>query len=425
MAPRLLAAAAAGLGMVVVLSGVPPLNTGADVLAIGAAPWRVVLMPAVVIGVISLAAGALYRRRPARLAAGRLLGAGAAALLAGALLSLLESDDVWHSFLLLVLAVAAPAATAVGIATSRVRAAAILAGLLAGVVLAALRADLVVLQTYGFPDTGVLYQMKYASSSNYGFHYYLFNNPTGSAAFLLMPFTVAAFWLPQPGLPRAGRLALLGALALVGATLVLVYSRSVLVLAAALLVAIGLLLPLPRRLRIAAVVAVALGVAAFFIPEGNRTYFTSALSVATNTSGEERWLSIVDGVEALAEAPLTGVGLGRFNEQNGVVAAHSSAVQAGAETGFVGLVGYMLLWAGAAVALVHHVRRAGWFGPPQAAAAAATVYLAYGFVADGANESLYSGYTVVWGLTLAVLLGLAARSPDGPAPAAAPVAAPS
>jgi len=406
MRQRVASVVAGGLGLGVPLSGFNPFNNASDVLDVGQQPILVLLTPAVLLGLLALvgaavAPGACCWHRDVKIVA-----AGGALLTLGFGLSLLATDDIWYSILIGVTAVLAPAAVGVGVARSTISARVVVTCLLLACCLVLIRADLIFVQLYGLPTPQTLYEVKF-SNRPYDFHYYTLGNPNGTAAWLLMPLALALFYVGGP-LRRESRVVLVGVGVLIASTLVLTYSRSA--LAAGILLVIGALvaIPMARAIRCAIIVVLVVGVVAFALSPTNREYLSVVVSTDQVSSASERYTSTVDGIEVALDHPLTGVGLGRYNAQTGHVPAHTAAAQAAAEMGVFGVLGVSLLTLGSVMLAVRLIRARGCGHPRAAAAIAAATYLVFNVFNAGASEGLYSGYVSVWGLTLALLLGLAA-----------------
>lgn len=399
-------AAAMVLGAGVAASGFPPLANAPDVLAIGLTPWRVVLTPAVLLGAGTLAMAWLFPRRDDLERPVRWLLVAACLLVAGAALSLLRSDDVWYSLLIGILALLAPCAVAIGVARSTLSSALLAGAFLAVIGLLLLRADLQFIKLNGLPTSTTLFAAKFRDQP-YDFHYDTLGNPDGTAAFLLMPFGLALFWLTHPALGVRARALLVVSLGISGATMVLAYSRSALAWGIVLVLVAVAQAPFARRTRIALVGGVALLAVATLLAL-NTGYLLSIFSSSEGSSGSVRLGSIAEALPVLRANPLTGFGLGMFNTVDGYVPAHSAIVQTGVELGVVGLAGAILLVASTVALFWARVRLPARAGLPHAAAAAAASYLVYCAFAGGSSEALYSGFVSVWGLSLTLLLGLAA-----------------
>jgi hypothetical protein len=409
VATAIRAAAAIVLGGGIAASGFPPLANASDAFAVGLIPWRVVLTPAVLLGAGALAMAWLFPRRDSFARPVRWLLVAACLLLAGAALSLLRSDDVWYSVLIGIVALLAPGAVAVGVARSTLSPRLLAGSFLAVTGLFLLRADLQFIKLEGLPTATTLFAAKFRNQP-YDFHYYTLGNPDGTAAFLLLPLGLALFWLSQPALAARARALLAVSFVISGATMVLVYSRSALAWSIGLICVAVAQAPLARRTRGALLGGVALLVVATLVAL-NTGYLLSIFASNDGSSASVRLGSIGEAAPVLWANPLTGYGLGMFNTPGGYVPAHSAIVQAGVELGVVGLAGAVLLLASTVAlfwSLVHSVPRE----LPYAAAAAAASYLLYCALTGGSSEALYSGYISIWGLSLALLLGLAAAPPS-------------
>jgi O-antigen ligase len=371
-------------------------------LAIEAAPWRVALTPAVLIGVLALAIAARYPAKPSPRLPPEVAGGGSLLLL-GAAVSVFGSGDPQLSALTMVLAVSAPAAVLFAIARADLPWRVVVGAFLAVSCALLLRADVIFLLDWGVPTTGDLYQAKY-SNFPYDFHYYSLGNPDHTAGWLLIPWTIVAFWLFERGLSRQVRAALAAAGMILIASLLLTYARFALATAVVIGVLAVLTGPLPSRRKAAAVALIGALVVGGIAT--NVQYLASLFATNSNASVPERVRSLADGIAALGSNPLTGVGLGRFGPEGGYIAAHSSIVQGAAEMGALGLSALLLLTYGLVAHAVRVVRGSGWHGLGPAIALAGAVYAIHAALAASANEGLYSGYVSVWGLTTALVLGL-------------------
>ncbi|MDP8909943.1 MAG: O-antigen ligase family protein [Chloroflexota bacterium] len=399
-------AIASAVGAGVALSGFNPLNNAVDVMGVPQAPALVVFTPAVLLALLALVGARAAPARWSWQSDVRLVIAGAVMLAVAAGLSLAASDDLWYSIIIATIAILAPLALAVGVARSRLPPGLIAGAFLLACCLMLLRADLVFVQLHGLPTPATLYEVKYSNRA-YDFHYYTLANPTGTAAWLLMPLALALFWATGRASPSR-RVALSLAALLIGISLVLVYSRSALALGALLTIAALLSLPWKPALRHSLVGFSIAAAIAFALTGSNRAYFAAVLSTDPVSSGGERIATIIDGAGVALDHPLTGVGLGRYNVETGYIPAHSSVVQAGAETGLLGAAGLLLLTIAAVLLALRRVRTHGIHDVRTAAAIAVSAYLIYTAFTAGASEGLYSGYVSVWGLTLGLLFGLAA-----------------
>jgi O-antigen ligase len=399
------------LGAGIAASGFPPLANAPDVLAVGLMPWRVVLTPAVLLGAGALATAWLFPRRDGVERSVCWLLVAACLLVAGAALSLLRSDDVWYSFLIGIVALLAPCAVAIGVARSTLTPALLAGAFLAATGLFLLRADLQFIKLNGLPTSAALFAAKFRNQP-YDFHYYTLGNPDGTAAFLLLPLGLALFWLSHSALGARARALLAGSFGISSATMVLAYSRSALAWCIGLVFLAVARAPLARRTRMVLLGGVALLVVATLVAL-NTSYLLSIFSSNEGSSGSVRLGSIAEAAPVFKANPLTGFGLGMFSALDGYLPAHSAIVQAGVELGVVGLAGAILLLVSTVALFWSRARSAGQAGLPRAAAAAAASYLLYCAFAGGSSEALYNGYVSVWGLSLALLLGLAARRASG------------
>lgn len=414
------------LGLALPLSGVPPLSSAPDVFELGLGPYRVVFMPPVLIAAALLGCGILRRAKGARTTAagGRWAVLAATCLVLGGSASLLATPDLWYSVLLGILGILTPIAAGVGALLLGTRSRLLLTGLLAGVVLMLLRADLAFLQLHGLPTPSAMLAAKDANAP-YDFHYYTFNNPNGTAAYLLLPFTLAAVWLLDRRLSRPARVLLAVTALFVAANVVLTYTRSA-ALAALVVVLAGVWRTgTSRRVRAAVLAAVLLGTGLFLVSSVNRTFVTDLFTMRTGSSLQVRVESLQDAASAVAGRPFTGVGLGIYNDVGGYVPAHSALVQAAAEMGILGAAGLLVLLGLTLRIAWVRLRGAREDGAAAGAVTAAAAFLGYCALTGGASSASFSGYSPVWGLTLGVVLGFALQAP-GPRPMTAgdgPVAA--
>lgn len=403
-------ATAFAFGAGVVAAGFPPVVFVPDKLGLDASPERVVATPAVLLAVFALVVAA---RRPRRddeplTRERRLLGLAVALLALGVLASLTSSNDVAYSIVITVLAFVAPVAIYVAVRRSDLPSEWLVGGFIFAAAVFMLRADVRFFEQNGFPTGHQMFLAKF-SNAPYDFHYYGLGNPDGTAAFALMPLVATTLWLGAPRVSRWLRAALAIALVVELGTIVMLYSRSASLLASLVLVA-GVLVGVKRHWAIHAALAAGVSVAcAILLLAIGATYQLQVFSVKGGTSGGNRVTWTYEGFQALTAHLLTGRGVGRYNEPNGFIPAHSALVQAGAEMGIAGFVGFGLLVLGALAIAVRTVGTLGLTGAQTGAAVAAAVFLAYCTVAGAASEAAYSGYVSVWALGLALMLGVGAR----------------
>jgi hypothetical protein len=399
-------AAAGGLGLGVPLSGFNPFNSAPDVLGMAQQPILVLLTPAVLLGLLALV-GAIVAPGACRWHQDvKIVAAGGALLTLGFGLSLFSTDDIWYSILIGATAILAPAAVGIGAARTATSARVVIGCFLLGCCLMLIRADVLFVELHGLPTPETLYEVKF-SNRPYDFHYYTLGNPNGTAAWLLMPLALALFSMVAP-LRRAPRAVLAGVAVLTGSTLILAYSRSALAVGILLVIGALVALPMAKAVRWAIVVAFVVGVVTFALSPTNREYLSALVSADPFSSAGERYTTTADGIGVALDHPLTGVGLGRYNAETGRVPAHTAVAQAAAEMGLFGALGLSLLTIGSVMLAVRLIRARGCGHPRAAAAIAAATYLVFNVFNAGASEGLYSGYVPVWGLTLALMLGLAA-----------------
>lgn len=359
------------------------------------------MTPAVLTAVLAGGAALWFPRRAVVVRPALL--AGAALLLTGAALSLLGSDDPTSSALLTVVAVSAPMALFASLLYADIPLRIAAGAFVVVTCVLMLRADAVFVQTWGFPTLESIFTAKFTSTP-YDFHYYGLGNPDHTAGFLLMPFAVALLWSTERGLAPVWKLLALTAAALLLFSLVLLYSRSALVVAFVLVLA-AILVVARGRARYVSIAAAVAAFLAFAVAGGD--YLLGVFSTSSTSAGGERVASLTEGLSALAGQPLTGVGLGRYGPANGYFNAHSSVIQAAAEMGVVGLSALVLLTSGLVAQAVRYLRLHGPRGPFSGAALGVGVYAVYATLAAPANEGLYSGYVSVWALSVALLLAMA------------------
>lgn len=393
--------AAAGLGAGAVATGFAPFNTAADVLSVADRPWAVVFLPTVMLAIGSVVAAILFPSdSPRRLPRALLLGI--ALLVLGGVLSLGASPERTDSLVLLIQGVLAPVVFAVALLKSNLPRTVLCAAFLAATAAFLLRADAVFLLQNGLPSPDTLFEAKFRREP-YDFHYYTLNNPNYSSAFLVLPLALSAFWAASPSIDRRARWALLSLVALIFAHIVLVYVRATIVVAFLVLVGALLAAPLSRRARRWCFGAVGLIALAFVSKGGIWTYFAGLLDQSPSASGVVRLASIRDGFLTFLNHPLSGVGLGQYGINQGLDPAHSSLVQAGAETGVAGLAGTAVLTA-AGTSLAWIVARAeGWRGLRAAGALAAATFCVQSAVTAGPPWWLASYSNAIWGLSLGLV----------------------
>ena len=396
-------ASSVAIGFGVAASGFPPASLLSDVAGIASRPWLAPLMPAALIAIAAAAAALAFPARTrVRLPPG--VAAGGLILMAGALVSIGGSADPDRTAVIALLAVSSPALLLLALVNSRLDPRALAAGFLAALTILLLRADMVFLRDWGFPTPAKLLAAKYQNVA-YDFHYYTLGNPDHTAGFLLMPLALAAFWAAGRALPQRWRAAVACAALVTGATLVLTYARLATVTGMALVVVLAVTSPATRRVRLAVLAAV--GTLALVYAIAVAGYFLDLLSTARNASLSERFYSLGDSLETLADHPVTGVGLGQYMTSNGFFPAHSSIFQAAAEMGVLGLAGLLLLTVAVVVHAVNVVRGDGWVGLRPAAAIAVAIYAIHAALAAPASSGLFTGLVPVWGLAAALLLAIA------------------
>jgi type II secretory pathway pseudopilin PulG len=398
-----LRAGAVLLGAGVPASGFTPFNHADDVLALAEHPWRLVLMPPVLLAGLAVL-GAVVA--PARGPSGRTgpVAFGAALLLLAASLSLLGTDDQTRSGLLLVTAVLAPVALFLGLRSSALPRRLVAISFLVATVVLLARADLVFLLQEGLPTGDTLFRAKFANRP-YDFHYFGLQNPNHTAAFVILPLALAAFWARDRRLPGLARTALVTVAAICLFTLVLLFIRSGILLG--VLIVLGSFATSRRRLVLGVVVALVLGGAALAASPSVSGYLTGAGALEEGSSGQVRLESIKDGAATAIAYPLTGLGLGHFERQRAAVPSHSSIVQAGAEMGLGGMAALTLLTIALLASGVRVARRHGWSGLQAGAAVGVAAYVIQTVFLAGVNAGLANGFVSIWSLSVALLLVIA------------------
>jgi hypothetical protein len=392
----------------------PPFNGVSDVLATSEHPWRILLMPTVLlVGAAVALAVFMPSARPVRLP-GPLAGGGALLILA-AVVSTAASQDPGASAILAVLGVITPVVLVVALLRADVSMRALALSFLGVIAAFLLRADYVFLRAWGLPTPSTLRAAKFGDTP-YDFHYYTLGNPDHTAGYLLMPLVLAAFWAAQRGGLSRGVRAFLWLIAAISfGTLVLTYARFAFITAVIALALLVCTAPVRTWMRIALTASVAVAVA--LVAVLNWSYLGTLLNTGNGSSGSERASSTSDGLVALAAKPFTGVGLGQYGAATGIDPAHSSIVQAGAEMGVLGLLAILVLTLALVALAISVVRRYGWLGLPSAAGLAVAIYAVHAALAAPASEALFSGFNPIWGLSAALLVVIALRAgpPDSPA----------
>ncbi len=425
------------VGASVPLIGFTPFNHASDVLGVESYPWRVVVFPATLLTALSIGAALVAPRVPSvRLP--RWLVAGWSLLLIGALLSLIDSDDVTRTLLLIYLAIVLPGAFVVSLNRSRLSAEPMVLGFLVVTSVLLLRADFVFFADYGFPEPSELFFAKFANAP-YDFHYYALQNPGQTAAFLFLPLTLSWFCVSRPGLSKAARLVALTAGVVCFATMILLYLRHAILIATVVVCVAILLTRINGSVRVAGVAAtVAVSALAMFgtgdarryagaindlSPANsslgtNRSSGANSFSGANSSAGTEepsasvRLRSMAEGFKEFARHPVTGTGFGRYSGPDGNLPAHSSLPQAAAEMGVLGLAGAAILTAGLIGAAFRRLRSGALGGVAAAATFAGAVFALDLAVAGGANVGLSNDYVTVWGMSAALVLTIALSEPQ-------------
>ena len=325
--------------------------------------------------------------------------------MAAAVLSIFGSDAPRITALAAVIGVFAPILLLLALLRSRLDSRLICGGFLAAVTLVMLHAIAVFLTDQGFPTRAKLEAAKFTNQP-YDFHYYTLGNPDPHGGLPAAPLCAGAVLGARHGNELPRRMLLLGAAAVALTGIVLTYARFAGATAVAVILLVAMIAVLRRWPRFAAAgaaVGVTLGVLL--------TAFPYVSEVLGGSSVSERVQSLADGLAALADNPLAGVGLGRFGESTGYLHAHSSIIQAGAEMGVLGLCALTLLTGAAIWSAMRIIKADGWFGLRPAAALAVAIYAVHAALAEPASEGLFNGYTSVWGLTVATLLAVSLTPP--------------
>lgn len=413
------------VGASVPLIGFTPFNHASDVLGVESYPWRVVVFPATLLTALSIGAALVVPRVPSvRLP--RWLVAGWSLLLIGALLSLIDSDDVTRTLLLIYLAIVLPGAFVVSLNRSRLSAEPMVLAFLVVTSVLLLRADFVFFADYGFPEPSELFFAKFANAP-YDFHYYALQNPGQTAAFLFLPLTLSWFCVSRPGLSKAARLVALTAGVVCFATMILLYLRHAILIATVVVCVAILLTRINGSVRVAGVaVTVAVSALAMFGTGDARRYAGAINDLspakssfgANSSAGTEepsasvRLRSMAEGFKEFARHPVTGTGFGRYSGPDGNLPAHSSLPQAAAEMGVLGLAGAAILTAGLIGAAFRRLRSGALGGVAAAATFAGAVFALDLAVAGGANVGLSNDYVTVWGMSAALVLTIALSEPQ-------------
>lgn len=399
------------LGAGIPFSGFTPLNNASDVLDILQRPYLVVLMPSVLLAVTAFAGAILLPRRvPPPVPV--LLKLAVTALLLGVCLSMVVAYTHRSSVLFTISGVLAPIGLCWALRRTDVPLGPLAGIFLLAVVILVVRADIRYVELNGLPTPQNLFTTKF-SNSPYDFHYYTLNNPDQTAAFLLLPLTLAAAWGVSVQ-RRLGRWLLALATVLIAATIVLVYVR--LAIAVTFLVVVVALLNAPVRQSIRlATVGVLLIATGAAITIGNVWHYLSQVASTSNSAtGVVRATSLSEGLREMAHHPLTGAGIARYGDFTSHVPAHSSLVQAGAELGLMGLIGAILFTIAVLFNLRAVIAQKGWHGLQTSAALATAVYWIHACVAGGSDLGLAEGFISIWGLSLALVyaVGQPVSAPD-------------
>jgi glycosyltransferase involved in cell wall biosynthesis len=388
--------ASCAIGAAVPLSGFQPFNNAGHVLRVDSAAGLVIAMPATVIALVALAAAIVWpSSRRAEVPAP--LIAGAAVLFAGAWLSLIGSDRVADTFVQVITAVVAPLCVFIALRRSALplRPLGLAFTTIASLLL--LRADVVFFTQRGWPTGTHLLQAKQSFEPG-DFHYYGLQNPVATAIFAVTLLTFAALWLLREP-RRDARAVLAGASVVSILTLYLLYER--IGIALALVIAGYVLVKLPaHRLWRAGGAAALAAVLAVVVVTGPGT--SSQLDLLA-TSGKTRAHSLSTGLGAIADHPLTGLGLGWSFRAPSHQPAHSAVIQAGVEMGLLAMVGVAILTVWFLVAGFQALRNASLGGMRFGALVACSVYALYTLIAGGVDAGIDNGLVSVWALMIALL----------------------
>lgn len=409
-----LTAAAFFIGAWIALSGFPPLNNLPHYLHMEALPALVLLSPACLagLGAIWAAGHASSRRKVLKI---RELPRPAAytltVLVAGAALSLTQSDNPGYSAALLVSGILAPGVLFLVLWSGRLPSAPLVAGFIATLVVLLVRADITFVQEYGFPTSQkVLFDAKFHSGTH-GFHYYTLGNPDHTAGFLLLPFILCLFWAIDQATTPAARRWLLLASAVILFTIVLLYVRFADLVVLLVIVAAFFSCNWARALRFwAAFGAVSLALVAALLSPGH--YFLNAFKSTPGGSALVRWDTISAGLRAFVHHPIAGLGLGQYHTAS--LPAHSSIVQGGAEMGVLGLIGVAMLTFSLVTAAARRLRSRHWLGLKDGALVAAALSALYAVISPPASEGLMVGFVSIYGLSLAIAAGVGIQAPHEP-----------
>jgi hypothetical protein len=274
-----------------------------------------------------------------------------------------------------------------------------------------IRADVVFFRTHGFPTPSVVYHAK-LTSAPYDFHYYTLGNPDHTGTFLLLPFAVSLFWsLGREG--RAAKLALAFVAAFTLLNIYITYTRSALICAGVLVLIACAISPYRLRVRVGGAVALIVVATVLTFASGHHGGFTNLFSSDPATG--VRVSSIEAGWKAFLHHPVTGVGFGQFGNDaaaglagysGGTTQAHSSVIQAAAELGILGLVGFAVATAALVIAGGRAILRRT-SGLADAALIALAAYAVLAAVAGGADEGVMVNFVSVYGIGLALMAVLA------------------
>lgn len=421
--PRPLTSERVGWGLVIgagaALSGFTPFNHLDDVLDLTSRPYLVVLMPSVL---MALSASVAAVRLPLSSSTDRVLLAASGLLLAAGLLSLTSSGDPGRSALLFSVTIVAPLALLWTLRRSDVSPTALCGAFVATVCLLLVRADFVFVRDFGLPSGGSLFQAKFTNRP-YDFHYYTLNNPNQTATFLILVLPLVAFWAAEQRGSRFRAWLFAGATAFILVNVGLVYVRFAITVGVLVALAALVRSPLRRGVKLAATFSLIAGIAWALSTGGVWDYVRVATDFShSDASAVVRVKSYQDGLQAMVDHPLSGVGLGEYGRRE-QLPAHSSLVQAGAETGLLGVFGVVMMLAWLVCKARASWRRDRLGGLAGACILAALLFWVYAMIFGGANVGLANGFVAIWGVGFAVVAGVSGRAKGRTTVAYGPAAA--
>ncbi|MEA2211526.1 MAG: hypothetical protein QOF83_1474 [Solirubrobacteraceae bacterium] len=395
------------IGVGAALSATDPLNTVNARLDLLGRPWLAPLSPAVIIAVLAVLAGVMFRRHD-RPSLPRGIAVGAALVLLAGVVSTAASAQPGRSTVLLITCLLAPGLTLAGVWWSDIPRRLLAASWLLGIGLLLVRADIAFALKDGFPTPQTLFTAKY-SNAPYDFHYYTLGNPNSTTAFLVMPLTFALLWSRGRELDSWARRSLAAVTVFLAINMTMVFTRTGIAIVVILAVFALLASPWRRRWQTWLVVAVLAGVGLW--NPTLRHYFSDVAQQGQGSSGQVRVSSIKNGLDALIARPITGFGLGQHGVDVGFNPAHSAVAQAGAETGGAGALGVAIIMISVCLMAIQVGRRDRWRGLRAAGAASAAMFAVLSAAAGSTGEWLGSDATSAWGLALAVSLTSLSAAP--------------